>query len=215
MTRSRWIVLTLITALVVAFFYFDLNELLTLENIKAEQVALEQLAAESPIEFVSAFFLFYVVATAISLPGAAIMLTLIAGAILGFFQPAERHLDAALFLADGFSDEGFRLGEESIQGLFAPDQTLGAGGLHVFGKSIPLCRAGGAAEHAVQAGPNGFLTSDELVAGLAFIEHFFAFGGITVGPCRGRNTSAGHRQNNSNHRNETRRQHIPCYYLQL
>ncbi|MBT4163084.1 MAG: FAD-dependent oxidoreductase [Gammaproteobacteria bacterium] len=85
MTRSRWIVLTLITALVVAFFYFDLNELLTLENIKAEQVALEQLAAESPIEFVSAFFLFYVVATAISLPGAAIMLTLIAGAILGFF----------------------------------------------------------------------------------------------------------------------------------
>lgn len=83
MTRSRWIALFFVAVAMAAFFYFDLNALLTLENIKAEQASLENLVAERPFEFISLFFLAYVVATAVSLPGAATALTLVAGALLG------------------------------------------------------------------------------------------------------------------------------------
>ena len=85
MNPSRWIVLTGLALLVGAFFYFDLNELLTLENIKQQQAELAGLLEDRPVEFVSAFFLAYVVATALSLPGAATVFTLVAGALLGLF----------------------------------------------------------------------------------------------------------------------------------
>jgi pyruvate/2-oxoglutarate dehydrogenase complex dihydrolipoamide dehydrogenase (E3) component/uncharacterized membrane protein YdjX (TVP38/TMEM64 family) len=83
MSLTRWIVLAVVVTLLGAFFYFDLGSLLTLENIKARQADLTALLAESRLEFVSGFFLLYVFATALSVPGAAVMLTLVAGALLG------------------------------------------------------------------------------------------------------------------------------------
>ena len=83
MTRSRWLALFAVAFAVATFFYFDLDALLTLENLKAEQASLEAQIAEQPALFVTGFFVIYVVATAVSLPGAATALTLVAGALLG------------------------------------------------------------------------------------------------------------------------------------
>ncbi len=65
-----------------AFFIFDLNQLLTLENIKASQAQFEQWRNTSPIFVSVAFLIIYTVVTALSMPGAAIM-TLAAGALFG------------------------------------------------------------------------------------------------------------------------------------
>ena len=74
-----------IVVLLGSFFYFDLGAYLTLSNIKAEQAALTELVEQGPLEFVAIFFLVYVFATAISLPGAATAMTLIAGALFGLW----------------------------------------------------------------------------------------------------------------------------------
>ena len=65
-----------------AFFMFDLNQLLTLENIKASQAQFEQWRNTSPIFVSLAFLIIYTIVTALSMPGAAIM-TLAAGALFG------------------------------------------------------------------------------------------------------------------------------------
>lgn len=83
MSASRWAVLASVVLALCAFFYFDLNQLLTLANVKREQSELEQLLLSHPVEFVGVFFGIYVVATALSLPGAATLLTLAAGALFG------------------------------------------------------------------------------------------------------------------------------------
>ena len=83
MSASRWTVLVSVVFAVCAFFYFDLNQLLTMEHIKREQAGLEQLLVDRPLEFVASFFIIYVVVTALSLPGAATLLTLVAGALFG------------------------------------------------------------------------------------------------------------------------------------
>ena len=83
MSASRWAVLASVVLALCAFFYFDLNQLLTLANVKREQSELEQLLLAYPVEFVGVFFGIYVVATALSLPGAATLLTLAAGALFG------------------------------------------------------------------------------------------------------------------------------------
>ena len=83
MSASRWTVLVSVVFAVCAFFYFDLNQLLAMEHIKREQAGLEQLLVDRPLEFVASFFIIYVVVTALSLPGAATLLTLVAGALFG------------------------------------------------------------------------------------------------------------------------------------
>ena len=83
MSVSRWAVLASVVLALCAFFYFDVNQLLTLANVKREQSELEQLLLAHPVEFVGVFFGIYVVATALSLPGAATLLTLAAGALFG------------------------------------------------------------------------------------------------------------------------------------
>ncbi len=84
MTFSRWIVLVLVLTLIGSFIYFDLGAYLTLENIKAEQQGLEDLLETYPLQFSAGFFAVYVAITALSIPGAAAM-TLVAGAIFGFW----------------------------------------------------------------------------------------------------------------------------------
>ena len=73
----------LITA-IAAFFIFDLGAYLTLDSLKARQSDLATLLDNRPLVIIGGFFLIYVAATALSLPGAAI-LTLAAGAIFGLW----------------------------------------------------------------------------------------------------------------------------------
>lgn len=82
MTIGRWIAIGLFVILFGAFFYFDLGQFLTLERIKAEQASLTTLVEEQPFESAAVYFALYVLITAVSLPGAAIM-TLIGGALFG------------------------------------------------------------------------------------------------------------------------------------
>ncbi|HSP85908.1 MAG TPA: FAD-dependent oxidoreductase [Psychrobacter sp.] len=70
---------------VIGFFYFDLNELLTLEGLKGSMDQFEQYKTQSPWLVIGGFFLVYILVTALSLPGAAI-LTLAAGALFGLVQ---------------------------------------------------------------------------------------------------------------------------------
>ena len=71
-----------VAAIIVLFFYFDLGQFLTLDYIKSQQAQIDSFYAENVGLTIAGFFLVYIVVTAASLPGAAI-LTLAAGAIFG------------------------------------------------------------------------------------------------------------------------------------
>ncbi|BEV00478.1 FAD-dependent oxidoreductase [Novosphingobium olei] len=75
------ILLALVVA-IAAFVHFDVAQMLTLANLKAQQGAIDAAYQASPAKVAGLFVLLYVVLTAISFPGAAI-LTLAAGAIFG------------------------------------------------------------------------------------------------------------------------------------
>jgi pyruvate/2-oxoglutarate dehydrogenase complex dihydrolipoamide dehydrogenase (E3) component/uncharacterized membrane protein YdjX (TVP38/TMEM64 family) len=79
--------LTLIAVLlmVLAFFALDLDRHLTLDGLKGSLAQFEAWRSASPIFVAIAFFVLYVVVTALSLPGAVIM-TLAAGALFGLLQ---------------------------------------------------------------------------------------------------------------------------------
>ena len=74
----------ILIAFVVAFFQMGLYEFLTLEQIKMEQASIEAWVEEQPAEASVAYFLLYIVVTAVSLPGATVM-TLAGGAVFGFW----------------------------------------------------------------------------------------------------------------------------------
>jgi pyruvate/2-oxoglutarate dehydrogenase complex dihydrolipoamide dehydrogenase (E3) component/uncharacterized membrane protein YdjX (TVP38/TMEM64 family) len=76
----RTVVLFFMVAALAAFFIFDLNQYLNLESLKSNQAWLEAWYQDRPIQLAAYFGLAYVLITAVSLPGAAI-LTLAAGAI--------------------------------------------------------------------------------------------------------------------------------------
>ena len=79
---SKIIIIIVILGIIGSFFAFDLGQYLTLEYVKSQQAALNEMVAASPLEIAAGFFLVYVAVTAASLPGAAI-LTLVAGAMFG------------------------------------------------------------------------------------------------------------------------------------
>jgi pyruvate/2-oxoglutarate dehydrogenase complex dihydrolipoamide dehydrogenase (E3) component/uncharacterized membrane protein YdjX (TVP38/TMEM64 family) len=64
------------------FFAFDLGRFLSLDYLKQSQAAFADLYAQHPWQVAGAYFAIYVAATALSLPGAAII-TLAGGAIFG------------------------------------------------------------------------------------------------------------------------------------
>lgn len=82
---QRWILLGVIALALIAFFLFDLGDVLTLNNLKAQQDNLAAFRASNPVVLAAGYFVIYVVVTALSLPGATIM-TLAGGAIFGFTQ---------------------------------------------------------------------------------------------------------------------------------
>lgn len=79
------IILLLIVAAVVAVFAFDLHSLLTLDSLKSSLGKFREFQAESPFMVAGVFFAAYVLVTAFSIPGAAVM-TLAAGALFGLLQ---------------------------------------------------------------------------------------------------------------------------------
>ena len=64
------------------FFWFDLQRFLTLDELKANRQSLLEFYAEHRLLMVAGFMAVYIIQTALSLPGAAI-LSLAAGAIFG------------------------------------------------------------------------------------------------------------------------------------
>ena len=67
---------------IAAFFAFDLGQYLNLGTLKEHQAAIQGFQAGQPLLSIAIYFLVYVVATALSLPGAA-LLTLAGGAVFG------------------------------------------------------------------------------------------------------------------------------------
>ena len=82
--KSKIALLAVIAAVVGAFFYFDLGAYLTLEGFKSRQAALSATVDSNPWQAALIFFAVYVAVAATSFPGAAI-LTLVGGAIFGFW----------------------------------------------------------------------------------------------------------------------------------
>jgi len=80
----KTVLVAVILLVVVAFFALDLHHVLTLDALKNRQQAFADFYAANRILTLAIYFLLYVVVTALSLPGAAVM-TLTGGALLGFW----------------------------------------------------------------------------------------------------------------------------------
>ncbi len=77
--------LAVFAAVVAAFHFLDLGKYLTLESLKANRASLAELRVTHAVLSAAVFVLAYIVQTAFSLPGAAI-LSVAAGAIFGVLQ---------------------------------------------------------------------------------------------------------------------------------
>lgn len=84
MNLRKLILLVLITALIASFFIFDLGQYLDLKHLKTQQEAFSEQVSANPWFIGGAYFFLYVLVTALSLPGAA-LLTLLGGALFGVF----------------------------------------------------------------------------------------------------------------------------------
>jgi uncharacterized membrane protein YdjX (TVP38/TMEM64 family) len=80
--NKRIALLVLLVAAIAAYFWFDLGQYLSLDTFKAQQAQIIAAKDASPLLYIGGFFLIYVIVTALSLPGAAIM-SLVAGALFG------------------------------------------------------------------------------------------------------------------------------------
>jgi pyruvate/2-oxoglutarate dehydrogenase complex dihydrolipoamide dehydrogenase (E3) component/uncharacterized membrane protein YdjX (TVP38/TMEM64 family) len=79
---KKSLLLAALVACAVAFFAFDLHRLVTLDHLKSQQAAIAAYYAAHPGRTLAVFFLVYVAAIALSLPGGA-ALSLVAGALFG------------------------------------------------------------------------------------------------------------------------------------
>ncbi|MDD5578276.1 MAG: FAD-dependent oxidoreductase [Methylobacter sp.] len=82
MSKSRIPLLIIIIALIGLFFYFDLQQVLTLENLKSQQETISAYRNTHPLLATVIYAGIYIAVTGLSLPGAAI-LTLAGGAVFG------------------------------------------------------------------------------------------------------------------------------------
>jgi uncharacterized membrane protein YdjX (TVP38/TMEM64 family) len=79
---KKAILVLVLVSTIAAYFFFDLGQVLTLENFKAQQAEIVAAKDANPALYVAGFFLAYLAITGLSIPGAAIM-TLVAGALFG------------------------------------------------------------------------------------------------------------------------------------
>jgi len=84
MSIKKGLLFAILAALIASYFVFDLGQYFSLGYIKEQQSAFDALYQGNPALILGGFFLLYVIVTALSLPGAAIM-TLAAGALFGFW----------------------------------------------------------------------------------------------------------------------------------
>ena len=84
MDKKKLGLILVLALLIASYFIFDLGRFFSLDYFKAQQAAIETYRAENPVLTAGLFFLIYVVVTALSFPGAAV-LTLVAGAIFGLW----------------------------------------------------------------------------------------------------------------------------------
>ena len=82
MTPKKAGFLLLLTLLVMAYAVFDLGRFLRLDYLQHSQAALASRYAAQPLQVMGAYFVLYVLVTALSLPG-AVILTLAGGALFG------------------------------------------------------------------------------------------------------------------------------------
>jgi pyruvate/2-oxoglutarate dehydrogenase complex dihydrolipoamide dehydrogenase (E3) component/uncharacterized membrane protein YdjX (TVP38/TMEM64 family) len=81
--QLRKLALALTVGLAIAsFFVFDLGQYLNLQTLKEQQAAIQSFQTNNPLLSVAGYFVLYVVATALSFPGAT-LLTLAGGAVFG------------------------------------------------------------------------------------------------------------------------------------
>ena len=82
---KKLLILAILAAFAGAFFMLDLHHWLTLEGLKSGLGQFDQWRSQFPLLMAGGFFLLYVVVTALSLPGAAVM-TVAAGALFDLLQ---------------------------------------------------------------------------------------------------------------------------------
>jgi uncharacterized membrane protein YdjX (TVP38/TMEM64 family) len=82
MNRYRLLIFLIVALAMTLFFYLDLGSYLSLAALKTNHLALLEYRDRHRIAMVAGFMLLYIIQTALSLPGAAI-LSLAAGAIFG------------------------------------------------------------------------------------------------------------------------------------
>ena len=85
MRSPKLFVLLLLALAIGAFVALDLGRFLSVEALKASQAGFAQLQAERPFTVAAVYFVLYVAATALSIPGATII-TLAGGALFGLWQ---------------------------------------------------------------------------------------------------------------------------------
>ena len=83
MTRRQLLLIAFIAIAIAVFVGFDLGRFTTLAEVKSRQGEFLAMVRERPVFSAVIFSLVYVVAAALSLPGAAVILTLLAGALFG------------------------------------------------------------------------------------------------------------------------------------
>lgn len=81
----RFVLVLLLVATAMAAWQMHITDYLNLEFIRTQQVSIKSYYSEHPLVTVGLFFVAYVSVAALSLPGAAVM-TLLGGALLGFWQ---------------------------------------------------------------------------------------------------------------------------------
>ncbi len=81
-TLQKALILAALLVVVGLFFYFDLSSYLNLDYLKESQSRFQQLYDEHRFTVIAFYMLIYIIVTALSLPGAAVM-TLAGGALFG------------------------------------------------------------------------------------------------------------------------------------
>jgi pyruvate/2-oxoglutarate dehydrogenase complex dihydrolipoamide dehydrogenase (E3) component/uncharacterized membrane protein YdjX (TVP38/TMEM64 family) len=82
MNYKKITLLALLVGVVWAYFAFDLGQYLNLQALKAQQATIADYQLRHPLQVAAVYFIVYVAATALSIPGAA-LLTLAGGTIFG------------------------------------------------------------------------------------------------------------------------------------
>jgi len=85
MNKKKLLILAIIFALIGCFIYFDLSHFLNLDYFKSQQDAFANFYQANPFYSAGIFIAIYIIVTALSFPGAAI-LTLAGGAIFGLAE---------------------------------------------------------------------------------------------------------------------------------